>query len=265
MKEGVKALVKKEDIIYTCQLTRNLSSSEKEDFVGIFNTVFNMNYTLDWFNWKYIENIYGDSYIVLAYDDKKAIGARAFWRNDIEGFKCFQPCDTAVLKEYRGLGIFTKMTLKALENTKGAFIYNYPNENSRPGYIKLGWNINKYFYLKPVLNRKKLKDECKYIEDEYLNWRFGKSPISKYSYYEEDGYSYLLYNRGNNIYYVLGKFNSKYNGQFEKADSPILLNYTDKKGFINNLLKNKATVVSFNNAADCTDNIDIPIFKADYF
>ena len=42
----------------------------------------------------------------------------------------YQPCDTAVLKEFRGRGIFTKMSLIALEKTKGAFIYNYPNENS---------------------------------------------------------------------------------------------------------------------------------------
>jgi len=258
-------LINKEEIVYIGKATSNFSTSEKEDFIGVFNTVFNKNYTLDWFNWKYIDNIYGDSYIVLAYHKNKAVGIRAFWRNDIDGFKCFQPCDTAVLKEYRGLGIFTKMTLKALNNTKGAFIYNFPNENSRPGNIKLGWNINKYFYLKPVLNKRKLKDEYKYIEDKYLNWRFIKSPINEYSYCEIDGESYLLYRRKDNIYYVLGRFNSKYKNQFERADSPILFKYIDKKGFINNFLKNRATVVSFNNAADFGEDLDIPIFKADYF
>jgi len=258
-------LVKKEDIVYSCKLTNALSSTEKEYFIKVFNTVFNMNYTMEWFDWKYIKNIYGDSYIVLAYHNEKAIGARAFWRNDIDGYKCYQPCDTAVLKEYRGLGIFTKMTVLALDNTKGAFIYNYPNENSRPGYIKLGWKINKYFYLKPVLNKSKLENECKYIEDEYLKWRFADSPMSKFSYYERKGQSYLLYSRGNNIYYILGKFNSKNNDYFTRVDSPILFNYTDKKGFINNFLKNRATLVSFNNDFDPTNNIEVPIFKADYF
>lgn len=258
-------MINKEEIVYSCKLTSNLSLSEKEDFLRIFNTVFNMNYTMDWFNWKYMDNIYGDSYIVLAYYEEKAIGARAFWRNDIENYTCYQPCDTAVLKDYRGLGIFTKMTIKALDDTKGAFIYNYPNDNSRPGYLKLGWKIDKYFYLKPVLNKKSLKDECKYIDDDYLNWRFAKSPINKYFYCEKDSQSYLLYHREKNIYYVLGKFNSEYNDQFEKVDSPVLFMYTDKKGFINNFLKNRATVVSFNNGIQDDKNIDIPIFKADYF
>ena len=44
------------------------------------------------------------------------------------------------------------MTLQALDNTR-VLLYNYPNE-IRPGYLKLGWSINKYFYLKPVLNKK---------------------------------------------------------------------------------------------------------------
>ena len=33
---------------------------------------------IDWFNWKYMDNIYGDSYIVLAYDEDKAIGIEHF-------------------------------------------------------------------------------------------------------------------------------------------------------------------------------------------
>ena len=33
---------------------------------------------MDWFNWKYMDNIYGDSYLVLAYDGNKLVGIRSF-------------------------------------------------------------------------------------------------------------------------------------------------------------------------------------------
>ncbi|HSH34798.1 hypothetical protein, partial [Schnuerera sp.] len=191
----------REEITYICKLSGEFTETEKKYFVDVFNEVFNMNYSLEWFNWKYIDNIYGDSYIVIVYDKDKPVGIRAFWRNDIGKQISYQPCDTAVLKSYRGRGIFTKSSLLALEKTKGAFIYNFPNENSLPGNLKLGWEINKYSYVKPVLNKEKLKDETSYIDDEYLVWRFTKSPIKKYHYYKRNGESYLLFDRGRNIYY----------------------------------------------------------------
>src|SRR5699024_1026405 len=111
MREGVCFLINKENIVYLCKLTSELSTCDKKDFIEIFNTVFDMNYNMEWFNWKYMDNIYGDSYIVLVYYDNKPIAAKAFWRNDIQGYKSYQPCDTGVLKEYRKMGIFTDMTI----------------------------------------------------------------------------------------------------------------------------------------------------------
>ncbi|MCF6463862.1 hypothetical protein C3E89_10935 [Clostridium sp. Cult1] len=255
----------KVDITYICKLSGEFIEKEKQEFVDLFNTVFHTNYSLEWFNWKYIDNIYGDSYIVLAYDEGQLIGIRAFWRNDIEDHLSYQPCDTAVLKSHRGKGIFTKSSKLALEKTKGAFIYNFPNENSLPGNLKLGWRINKYSYLKPVLSKSKLKDETDYIDDNYLVWRFTKSPIKKYYYYQKNGESYLLFNRGRNIYYVLGRFNNEYNDYFIKVDFPILFSYTTKETIIYKIFNNRGTVVSFNNGIEGTDKIYIPEYKADYF
>ncbi|MCF6465480.1 hypothetical protein C3E90_06215 [Clostridium sp. Cult2] len=258
-------LVDKEDIIYTCKLSSELSEKEKSSFIEVFNTVFHTKYNLEWFNWKYLDNIYGDSYIVLAYDGEELIGIRVFWRNDIEGHLSYQPCDTAVLERYRGKGIFTKSSLIALENTKGAFIYNFPNENSLPGNLKLGWEINKYCYLEPVFSKSKLKDETHYIHEDYLVWRFIKSPIKKYHYYQKDNQSYLLFERGKNIYYILGRFNSEYNEYFMKADFPLLFKYTTKETVIYKIFKNRATIVSFNNGIKGIEKIQIPIYKGDYF
>lgn len=254
------------DISYVTKLTSELTDKDKKDFIYIFNSVFHKDYDVKWFDWKYTGNIYGDSYMVFAYCEDKPVGARAFWRNDIDGHICYQPCDTAVLKEFRGRGIFSKMTLVALDKTKGHFIYNYPNENSRPGYLKLGWKVNKYYYLKAVFDTKKLKSDCKYIEDDYLIWKFIKCPLNNNYYYcEKHGDSYLLYKRKDNIYYILGRFNSEYNKHFIEVKSPILFKYSTEESFSYKIFKNRAVIVSFGNESSYASEVDIPIFKGDYF
>ena len=50
----------KEDIRYECKLSSDFTHIEKQDFINLFNKIFHMDYGLDWFNWKYIDNIYGD-------------------------------------------------------------------------------------------------------------------------------------------------------------------------------------------------------------
>ncbi len=252
-----------DDIKYIGKYTNELNDKEKKDFLYLFNTVFGLNYNIHWFNWKYLDNIYGDSYIVLAYDEDDIIGIRSFWRNDIDNILSYQPCDTAVLKEYRGRGIFSQMTKIALKEVEGAFIYNFPNENSLPGNLKLGWEIHKEYHIKSVWNRSKLKDEVKFIEDKYLLWKFYKSPLNKYYYYEIDGQSYLLYKRKNNLYYVLGKFNGENKKYFTKAKAPILFIHVAEKTMIYKIFKKSTTIVSFQGRDK--KNIDIPIFKADYF
>ncbi len=99
----------KEDITYICKLSSELSEEEIKDFIKVFNEVFHLDYDMNWFKWKYLDNIYGgDSYMVLAYKDDKAVGgARSFWRNDIDGYICYQPCDTGVLKEARGERVYS--------------------------------------------------------------------------------------------------------------------------------------------------------------
>lgn len=203
--------------------------------------------------------------MILAYDGDKMVGIRAFWRNDIGNHLCYQPCDTAVLEEYRGRGIFTKSSLIALENTRGAFIYNFPNQNSLPGNLKLGWEIDKLSYLEAVFNKGRLKEETFFIDDDYLVWRFIKSPIKRYHYCKKGGEYYLLFNRGKNIYYVLGRFNGKFKDHFIKASLPILFKYTTRKTIIYKIFKNRATIVSYHNAIETKEKIAIPEYKADYF
>ena len=50
--------------------------------------------------------------------------------------------DTATHPDFRGQGVFSALTLGALEELRSdgvAFVFNTPNERSRPGYLKMGW------------------------------------------------------------------------------------------------------------------------------
>lgn len=58
-------------------------------------------------------------------------------------FVGYQPIDTVVDPNYQGKGLFYKMTKKALDaalERNASFIFNFPNQNSLPGYLNLGWS-----------------------------------------------------------------------------------------------------------------------------
>lgn len=261
IEEKIEEEEKLPEIRYEFIKAKDLDEKEKEDFIEVFNTIFNVDYNLEWFNWKYCNSIYGDSYLVLAFDGEKLIGTRGFWRNDIES-ESYQPCDTGVLKEYRGRGIFTKSSKVALEHLDKYFIYNFPNGNSYPGYLKIGWKLRNNLYLKTVFSKKNLKKETLLIDNEYLKWRFVDNPISKYHYCKKGNDYYLLIKRIRNIYYVLGRFNEEYKDSFIKAEKPILFNYSDEETTMYKIVKNKANVVMYDNGKDVER---VPVFKADFF
>ena len=52
--------------------------------------------------------------------------------------------DTATDPEFQGRGIFTRLTLEALDELAADgvdFVFNTPNARSRPGYLKMGWQV----------------------------------------------------------------------------------------------------------------------------
>jgi hypothetical protein len=52
--------------------------------------------------------------------------------------------DTATDPEYQGQGIFTRLTLAALDELRDEdveMVFNTPNEKSLPGYLKMGWLV----------------------------------------------------------------------------------------------------------------------------
>lgn len=130
-------------MLIDCRFSDNLDDKFITDFINVENEVFNSNYTRNAFNKKYLNNIYGASVLAIVYiANHKPIAARALWRNDIAGQPAYQPGDTCVLEEARGNGVFSEMTKRAIEMLPtDTIIYNFPNKNSFPGYIKLGWKL----------------------------------------------------------------------------------------------------------------------------
>ncbi|MDT0645901.1 GNAT family N-acetyltransferase [Zunongwangia sp. F260] len=171
--------------------------------------------------YKHINNPFGKSLILVAEEEDIIVGVRAFmrwrWHNGHKEFYCFRAVDTATHPKHQGKGIFKKLTLKAIEIGKeeGAdFVFNTPNEKSRPGYLKMGWELagNIKVSIKPAFNSfwkikktipdyevqyrtsvSKIENLCsewnsKFIGEvlytpksvEYLKWRYENNPLRQY-------------------------------------------------------------------------------------
>jgi GNAT superfamily N-acetyltransferase len=102
----------------------------------------------DFFAWKHEANPFGPSLAWVADDpDAGIVGFRTLlrWRFDRPGggtVEAVRAVDTATAPSHRGAGIFSRLTRRALDEIAGAavgFVFNTPNDQSRPGYLKLGW------------------------------------------------------------------------------------------------------------------------------
>jgi GNAT superfamily N-acetyltransferase len=97
-------------------------------------------------DWKHEQNPFGASFVLLAEENGVLIGLRAFmqwqWQWNGNVYKAIRAVDTATHPDHQGKGIFKKLTLQQLELCKQQgihFVFNTPNDQSRPGYLKMGW------------------------------------------------------------------------------------------------------------------------------
>lgn len=98
------------------------------------------------FAWKHRENPFGRSPAWVAVDGERIVGFRVFLRWEFmrggEVVRAVRAVDTATHPDYQGRGIFSRLTLQALDELRAegiAFVFNTPNDQSRPGYLKMGW------------------------------------------------------------------------------------------------------------------------------
>jgi len=183
--------------------------------------------SVEYFVWKHIKNPFGKSKMILAREEGKIVAVRVFmkWTFAREGslVHAVRAVDTSTLPEYQGKGIFSKLTMKAVEECKQegfAMVFNTPNPISLKGYLKLGWfsNGNMPLYIGlgsvfPSINQKKqqaalqlfdiqkelgklsvdwqLKNNSNIyrtpLNKDYLFWRYADCPVATYGALIEPG------------------------------------------------------------------------------
>ncbi|MDE6513426.1 MAG: GNAT family N-acetyltransferase [Muribaculaceae bacterium] len=171
-----------EPLTIDCRYSLDADDGFISDFIMVENAVFGGYFTKNLFTHKFQNNIYGDSIIVVVYQaDGKPVAARALWRNDIAGKPAYQPGDTCVLKEARGKGIFSDMTRKAVAMLpENAIVYNFPNQNSFPGYIKLGWTEKHQYHMVLLTNKAYSREHPGEIDSRYFDWWIKDHPAIRF-------------------------------------------------------------------------------------
>jgi glycosyltransferase involved in cell wall biosynthesis/GNAT superfamily N-acetyltransferase len=97
------------------------------------------------FAWKHRQNPFGPSDAFVAELDGELVGYRTFmrwrWRAGPRLYDAVRAVDTATHPDHAGRGIFTRLTMGALDEigTGADLVFNTPNDKSRPGYLKMGW------------------------------------------------------------------------------------------------------------------------------
>ncbi|HXK17608.1 MAG TPA: GNAT family N-acetyltransferase, partial [Polyangiaceae bacterium] len=104
--------------------------------------------TREFWTWKHRNNPFGSSPMWLATQGDAVIGVRLFmrWRWQFAGgrdsLQAVRAVDTATHPDWQGKGIFKRLTLGLVDDMTRAgtaFVFNTPNQQSRPGYLKMGW------------------------------------------------------------------------------------------------------------------------------
>ncbi|WP_325048295.1 GNAT family N-acetyltransferase [Intrasporangium calvum] len=99
--------------------------------------------------WKHRENPFGQSPGWVAVHEGRVVGFRTFlrWRfldDNGKTVPAVRAVDTATDPAYQGMGIFRTLTLRSVAELTlagDAIVFNTPNDQSRPGYLKMGWSL----------------------------------------------------------------------------------------------------------------------------
>ena len=98
------------------------------------------------FAWKHRENAFGVSPAWVALDGDQVVGFRTLMRWEFATrtgpARAVRAVDTATHPDHQGRGIFSALTRRAVDELRPDgvdFVFNTPNDKSRPGYLKMGW------------------------------------------------------------------------------------------------------------------------------
>jgi GNAT superfamily N-acetyltransferase len=133
---------------------RHAEERDKEVIISLLNASFSNGQRTsqqrgsDYWNWKFQNNPFGCSILTVTETSDRIVAVNNLWpwEFNIRGsvYRALQPCDSVVHTDFRGMGIFKKMRAYGLEFARSndyKFLYNFPNENSLPTYLSLGWHF----------------------------------------------------------------------------------------------------------------------------
>jgi hypothetical protein len=100
-----------------------------------------------YWRWKHLDNPFGSSIALVATNGVgQIVGLRTFMRWSLRTgntiVRAVRPVDTVTHPQYRRYGIFSELTQMAMNKSRNNavdLIFNTPNKNAFPGYLKLGW------------------------------------------------------------------------------------------------------------------------------
>lgn len=101
------------------------------------------------FAWKHEQSPFGTSPAWVALIDGRVVGFRTFMRwqfldDQGERVSAVRAVDTATVPQARGRGVFRGLTLRAVDELTAdgvGLVFNTPNDQSRPGYLTMGWAV----------------------------------------------------------------------------------------------------------------------------
>lgn len=250
-----------DEVSYVLKWSDQIDEQILEDFLSVENSVFG-GFTKHIVERKIINNIYGPSFITIAYYNNEPIGADAMMRNDVFGHVAFETVDTCVSEKCRGKGVFSNITKKEVAEIEkkypDAIIYGFPNGNSFPGYVKMGWTVQCRLYSTPFLLPSLYdRENPSLIDFEYAKWLKGSS--SKF-YHIKRGSKYYLIKQGQKHFQMVGRIDSDAAALFERKRYPGLMKSRSvKKSFFN---KNdyQGSIITYGNIS-----FNIPYWKSDPF
>jgi GNAT superfamily N-acetyltransferase len=99
------------------------------------------------FDWKHRQSPFGASPAWVALAGDEIVGFRTFLRWEFEHpdgrlRRAVRAVETATAPEYQGRGVFRALTTAAVAELTDEgvdFVFNTPNDQSRPGYLRMGW------------------------------------------------------------------------------------------------------------------------------
>lgn len=220
------------EIVYVLKWSNQVDEQFVKDFLWVESAVFG-GFDQKLFDNKYLNNIYGPSLITIAYLNGKPVAADSMIRNDFHGI-AYQSADTCVLEECRGKGVFSQMKKKEIEIIGvNQPIFGFPNGNSFPGFVKMGWDVQCRLYPSPFLfpflyN----KEHPEVIDIDYAKW-LQKSRL--HFYHIKIGRNYYLIKQGQKHFQMVGRIEPEAALLFERKKHYGIIRYDSKrKRFFNN-------------------------------